>query len=223
MFNSEVYIRLNMKRKTELIEIVKRLEGLQTAESAAKALSVKKRTAVNILSKLRKKGFVKYYSAGRKKRIYKISAINPKFAEYPSMYDIINKHSKIKAAEPARHIIHGKKPTIEEAIIFALKSQNFRLILASLSLFAYIKNWSMLNGLAKKNKAQRQVGALHELSRLFIKARKIDKRTKDSMLKGKGSKYIYGKIKTKEFFDIAKKWRVEIPFKKQDLIRLKTG
>ena len=212
-----------MRRKTELVEIAKKTEGLQTIESIMAILKVKKRTAVNYISKLKKEGFVKYFSAGRKKRIYRITTIKPKFGNYPSVHEIINRYSKIKVIEPARYIIHVRKATAEEAIVFALKTQNFRLILASISLFAHIKNWKLLNDIAKKYRLQRQIGALYDLSRLFIKTRRMDKRARESMLRGKGSKYIYDKIKTKEFFGIARKWKVEIPFKTQDLIRLKTG
>ena len=212
-----------MRRKIELTDVAKKIEGLQTIESIMAILKVRKRTAVNYISKLKKEGFVKYFSAGRKKRIYRITTIKPKFGNYPSVHEIINRYSKIKVIEPARYIIHGRKATAEEAIVFALKTQNFRLILASISLFAHIKNWKLLNDIAKKHRLQRQIGALYDLSRLFIKTRRMDKRAMESMLRGKGSKYIYDKIKTKEFFGIAKKWKVEIPFKSQDLIRLKTG
>ena len=212
-----------MRRKKDLIETVKKLEGLQTVESIAEALKVNKRTATNIISKLRKRGYVEYYSAGRNKRIYKIGIIKSKFKGEKGLYDIVNKYSKIKVQEPYKHIIHGKKLAIEEALVLALKSQNFKLILASLNLFAHIKNWKLLNNLAKKNKLQRQVGALYDVTKQFIKVKRMDKRTRNSMLKGKGNKYIYDKIKIKEFFDIAKKWRIGIPFKTQDLIRLKTG
>lgn len=212
-----------MRRKIELTDVAKKVEGLQTIESIMAILKVKKGTAVNYMSKLKKKGFVKYFSAGRKKRIYRITTIKPRFGDYPSVHEIINKYSKIKVIEPVRYIIHGRKATAEEAVVFALETQNFRLILASISLFSHIKNWKLLNDIAKKHGLQRQIGALYDLSRLFVKTRRMDKRTGESMLRGKGSKYIYDKIKTKEFSGIAKKWKVEIPFRTQDLIRLRTG
>ena len=162
-----------------------------------------------------------YYSAGRNKRIYSISPIKPKFKE--SLYEFINKYSKIKVSEPYRTILHGEKMSPEKAMILALKSQNFRLILASLNLFKHIKNWKHLNELAKKEQLQRQIGALYDLSREIIKVRKIDKRINNSLLNGKGKKYIYSNIKTREYFNIAKKWRVEIPFNKKDIERLKIG
>ena len=204
-----------------MFEIMKKLAGLQTAESVARALKVKKRTAINYIWKLRKKGYVEYYSAGRNKRIYKIG-IKPKFDKEKDLYEFINKYSKIKVGQIYRHIIH-EKLSPEKAIVLALKSGNFRLILASLNLFRKIENWKMLNNIAKKNNLQRQIGALYDLARKFIKVRRIDKRIRNSILLGKGEKYIYYKIKTKDFKDIAKIWRVEIPFKKEDLMRLKIG
>lgn len=211
-----------MRPKKEIFEIVKKLEGLQTIESTMKILKVKRKTAINYISKLRKKGFLEYFSAGRNKRVYKISPIKSKL-KGDNLYDIVNKYSKIKVNEPYRHILHDKKLRVEEALVLSLKSQNFKLILSSLNLFNHIEKWSLLNRIAKKHKLQRQVGALYDIARLFIKIKRMDKRTRKSMLKGEGSRYIYDRIKTKDFFDIAKKWKVEIPFKKNDLIRLKTG
>lgn len=212
-----------MKRKISMEQTVKKLWGLQTAESVMKILKIKKRTAINYISKLRKKGYVEYYSAGRKKRIYRIGAIKSRFNENEGVYGIINKYSKIKVNEPHKYIIHGRKIKPEEALVLALKTQNFKLILASLSLFNHIKNWKLLNQFAEKYNLQRQVGALYYLAKLFIRTRRMDIRTRKSMLKGKGNRYIYNRVKTKDFFDIAKKWKVEIPFNKNDLMRLKTG
>jgi len=211
-----------MKRKRDVSEIAKKLEGLQTVESITKILKVKRRTAINYVSSLKKKGYVIYYSAGKNKRIYKISTIKPQL-KGENLYEFINKYSKIKVNEPYKHVLHNKKLTAEEAIVLSLKSQNFRLILASLNLFRKIKDWKLLNKNAKKEGVQRQVGALYDTARLFIRVKRMDKRTEKSMLKGKGKKYIYDRIKTKEFFDVAKKWKVEIPFKKEDLLKLKTG
>lgn len=211
-----------MKPKKDIFEIVRKLEGLQSVESIMKILGVKRKTAINYISELRKRGYVEYYSAGRNKRIYKISVIKSKLGG-ENLYEIINKYSKIKVNESCKHIFHNKKLKVEEALVLALKTQNFRLIIASLNLFNHIKNWKLLNEVAKKHRVQRQIGALYDVTSLFIKIKKMDNRIKKSMLKGKGDKYIYDKIKTKEFFNIAKKWKVEIPFKKNDLIRLKTG
>lgn len=212
-----------MRHKTDLLRIIKKLEGLQTIDTIMKILNIKRQTAINYISQLRKKGYVEYYSAGRSKRIYKISIIKSKFKENNGVYNIINKYSKIKVAEPYAYFIHNKKLTNEEALVLALRSQNFKLILASLNLFAHIKDWKLLNKIAKKYKLQRQVGALYELARQFIRTKRMDERIKKSMQKGKGEKYIYAKIKTKDFNAIAKKWRVEIPFRNSDLMRLKTG
>ncbi|OGJ19050.1 hypothetical protein A3K73_04500 [Candidatus Pacearchaeota archaeon RBG_13_36_9] len=211
-----------MKLKKDLSEIAKKLEGLQTIESIMKILKVKRKTAINYVSNLKKNGYTTYYSAGKKKRIYQINTIKPQL-KGDNLYGFINKYSKIKVNEPYKHILHNKKLTAEEAIVLALKSQNFRLILASLNLFRKVKNWRLLNEAAKKQEVQRQIGALYEVAKAFIRVKRMDKRTEKSMLKGKGEKYIYDKIKTKEFFEISKKWRVEIPFRKEDLLRLKTG
>ncbi len=211
-----------MKHKIPIIEIAKKLEGFQTVDTVMEILKIKKRTAINYISKLKKLGYVNYYSAGQNKRIYKISPIKPHFNK-EGLYEFINKYSKIKVREPYKYIIHNKKLTPELAIIEALKSQNFKLILASLNLFRHIKNWKLLNKIAREHKFQRQIGALYNIAKLFIRVRKIDKRIEKSMLKRKSKRYIYGRIKSKDFQEIGKKWKVEIPFKKEDLMRLKTG
>lgn len=212
-----------MKNKQDVFKILKQLEGLQTIESIARALDIKKRTAINLVSKLRKKGYVKYFSAGRKKRIYSISTLKTRLNGNPGLYETINNYSKIKVLEPHKEIVHNRKLSLEKAVVLALKEQNFRLILASMFLFKHIRNWKLLNEEARKESLQRQIGALYDLSRKFLRARRMDKRTRKSLLNGKGNRFIFGRIKTKAFFDIAKKWEIEIPFTEQDLIRLKTG
>lgn len=214
---------IKMRVKKPLFEKAKKLEGMQTIESIMKILDISKRTAINYVSNLKKQGYIEYFSAGRKRRIYKISPIKTRFKGNLGLYETINKHSKIKINSPYKHIIHDKKLKPEKALVLALKTQDFRIILASLNLFRFVKDWKFLNKEAKKEKLQRQIGALYDLAKKFIKVRKIDRRIERSMLNAKGKKYIYEKVKTKEFFDIAKKWRVEIPFQTQDLMRLKIG
>jgi len=78
-----------MREKISIEEQVKKLHGLQTIESISDTNKISKKSAINLVSKLKKKGYVAYYSAGRNKRIYSISPIKPKFKE--SLYEFINK------------------------------------------------------------------------------------------------------------------------------------
>src|SRR3989338_2015409 len=99
-----------------LNETAKALEGLQTADTIAKKLWISKRTAVNIIWKLRKKGLVETGYGKRKIRIYKISRIKKPDLGYKGLYEVINKNSRLKIFAKEAHRIHDHKLTIEEAI-----------------------------------------------------------------------------------------------------------
>ena len=136
------------------IEIAKKLEGLHTLETAAKALNVKKSTTVKILSILRKEGFVETSGGGKKPRLYKISPIRIVGKEHIGIYDLINKYSKVKLWEPYKHKVVDRNLSIEEAIPMAvdtaIKERNFRLVLAVLGLFNHIKDWPKFCHYSKK-------------------------------------------------------------------------
>lgn len=198
-------------------ELAKRIEGFQTVFSVVKILNINNRTAINYLHELKKRGYLKVSRGRNKIRMYYIKPyIKPKVG-YPSMYDIINKYSKVKLSPRYNYISHYQI-SIEEALIQVLNSQDFRTILASLGLFNYV-NWSKLYKLAKKEKIARNVGALYDLIRKIIRIKKMDKRTRNALLRSEGKKYIIKKFKlrSKDFGDLEKIWKVFIPFNKEDL------
>ena len=204
------------------IEIAKKLEGLNTLEMAMKNLNVRKSTAIKILSILRKDGFVETSGGGKMPRIYKISPIRVAGKEHLGLYDIINRYSKVKLREPYKHKVIDRNLSIEEAIPMAIKEANFRLALASLGLFNFVKNWSKLCYYSKKYNVARRVGALYDVSRIIMKTKNIDKRTRKSLLKGKDkSRFIIKPHKPKYFKEIEKIWGVYVPFNKADLMRYK--
>ena len=204
------------------IEIAKRLEGINTLKMVRENLNVQKSTAIKMLSLLRKEGFVETSGGGKKPRLYTISPIRIAGKEHLGLYDIINKYSKIKLFKPFEHKVMDRKLSIEEAIPMAVKEGNFRLVLAALGLFNYVKDWSRLCYYSKKYNVMRKVGALYEIARSYMKTRRMDERTKKSLLKGKEKdKFIIKPIKAKDFKDIGKKWKVYIPFNKADLMRYK--
>ena len=84
----------------ESIEIAKKLEGVSTLEMISKKLKIKKSTAVKIISKLRKEGFVETSGGGKQPRLYRIRPIRIAGKERTGIYDVINKHSRVKIAEP---------------------------------------------------------------------------------------------------------------------------
>ncbi len=212
-----------MREKIDTFELAKKLEGMHTAETIASALNVSKRTAINAASRLRKEGYLHYYSAGRNKRIYQISPMRFRLLGRPGLYETINKYSKMKLKEPFKHVIHDRKFSIEEALVLAINSGNIRLVLSSLNLFAHVKNWSLLNNLAKRYKLQRNIGALYDVSKLIIKVKRMDERTRNSLLIGNGREYIIKELSSKDFKSLEEKWKVKIPLNYNDISRLRTG
>lgn len=204
------------------IEIAKRLEGINTLKMVMKELNVRKSTAIKMLSLLRKEGFVETSGGGKKPRLYTISPIRIAGKEHLGLYDIINKYSKIKLFKPFEHKVMDRRLSIEEAIPMAIKEGNFRLTLASLGLFNFVRDWKKLHYFAKKYDVRKEVGALYDVARTWMKVRKMDERTRKSLLKGKIRKrFIIRHAKSKDFKDIEKKWNVYIPFNRADLVRYK--
>lgn len=201
-----------MKKKTSL----RKLEGMHTAETAAETLGISRQSAINLLSKLKKEGYVTTSGGGRQKRIYKITMRKQRKRE-KGMFDIINKYSpNMKIAEWYDHQVHGEY-TAEDALLDAIETKSFRAILASLRLFNHITDWKKLYTLAKKRDIWQQTGALYDLSKIYFRVRKKPK----NYLGRKFSKrkYIIRKYVTKEnkFRSIEKKWNIGIPFRKGDM------
>ncbi len=195
------------------LELLRKLEGLHTIETAAKTLNVKIGTMRNILTKLKREG----YATGRGKnpRLYKITTIKQR-KRGKGMYTLINKYSKMKLAEPYIHEVHGEYEA-EDAIIDAIQTRSFRVILASLRLFNHVKNWKKLYREAKRKQIWNKVGALYDLARMHIKTRKMPKKYGKPIKREK--KYMIRDYKTKEekYSWIKDKWNVEIPFRKGDM------
>lgn len=203
-------------------KLIKQLEGVQNIESIMDKLKISRRTAINYVSLLRREGYLRNYSGGRKKRLYIIKLIKRKEIGYPDIYEIINKYSRIGLITRKEYIRYDKNLTIEEVIIEAIKTKEYRTILAVLDLFKRVKNWSLLGKLAIKEKLGRKVGALYDVARTIIKTKRMDLRTKKTLLKSKvKTKFIIPKLRGKNFIDIEKTWKVYIPFNKSDLERYK--
>jgi hypothetical protein len=202
----------------KLIQLAKRLEGLQTADSIAVNLDVDKRTAVNYVWQLRKKGYVETVYGKRKIRMYKISPIRHIKSGYPGLYEFLNQNSKIKIYPPYANRIYDHKPTAEEMIVKAVQTGDFRTVLSALNLFNKIKDWALLSELAKKENVGRKIGALYDTARTIIRARRMDERTRKSLLKSEvDSKFIIKNARTKDLNHIEKVWNVYLPFNKADL------
>src|SRR3989344_9705533 len=116
----------------DLIKLAKKLEGLQTVSTTSKILNVGRRTAINYLWKLRKKGFVQTIYGKRKIRMYSISPLKRKETGYPGLYEFLNENSKIKINPPYIERIYDHRPTAEEMLVRAVKTGHSRTILSSL-------------------------------------------------------------------------------------------
>lgn len=202
----------------DLIQLAKRLEGLQTADSVAKNLDIGRRTAINYIWALRKEGYVETIYGKRKIRMYKISPIRPIKSGYPGLYEFLNQNSKIKIYPPYINRIYDHKPTAEEMIVKAVKTGDFRTVLAALNLFNKIKDWHLLSEIAKKENVGRKIGALYDAAKTIIRVRKMDERTRKSLLKSRiDSKFIVESARTRDLQDVEKTWKVHLPFNKADL------
>ncbi|MBI2507799.1 hypothetical protein HYV89_02495 [Candidatus Woesearchaeota archaeon] len=202
--------------------ILRSLEGLNTIDLVARKLNVKKNTAIKKLHELRKLGFVETSGGGKQPRLYRISRRKMLKIGNPGLYDVINKNSPIKLSRTYEERIVGRKLSIEEVLIRAIKTEKYRVIMASLALFNKVKDIPMLYKLAKRENVRRKLGALYEVARRVIKTRRIGDKYLRLMLNAKNEKaFIIPNVKSKDFRDIENKWKVYIPFNKQDLWRLK--
>ena len=175
---------------------------------------------MNYVSLLRKKGNIKETIYGsRKIRMYKVKTLKEREAGNPGFYEILDKNSKVRIYSPYEDDrIYGRKLSIEEAIIIAINTKEFRTILASLGLFGKVKNWPKLNYYANKNNVGRKVGALYDVAKTVIKVKRMDKRIRNSLLKSEvDNKYIIKNMKSKNLGHIEKIWNIYLPFNKADL------
>ncbi|MBI5393575.1 hypothetical protein HZA96_06940 [Candidatus Woesearchaeota archaeon] len=193
-----------------------KLEGLHTIETAAEKLNITRQSALNLLVKLKKQEYATVQGAGRKKRLYTISMRKQRKRDI-GMFDIINKYSPHMKINPwYDHQVHGVY-TVEDALIDAIETKSFRIILASLHLFKHIKDWPKLYKLAKEKSSWQKVGALYDVARMFMKIRKMPERYRGSKWKTLSCLIPPYETKEKEFYSIRDKWKINIPFRFGDL------
>lgn len=206
----------------KMVELLRKIEGKHTVDTLANTLKLGKGATTNIISKLRKQGYLKTQGGGKQKRIYTIS--QKKIVEgEKNLFGIINKYSKFKLIPIFKHEVFGVY-TVENAICDAIQTKNFRVIFSSLYLFNHIKDWTRLHKIAKTKNIVRELGSLYDLSRYFIKTKKMPANIRRSLKKEMGKKIIIIKdLKTNS--EIAKKiekqWNIILPFSKQDLEELR--
>jgi DNA-binding PadR family transcriptional regulator len=204
----------------ESIKLAKRLEGLQTVESVQEELKVARSTAIKLLHQLRKDGFLTTSGGRKQKRLYNISPEG--FRKEAGMFDIINRYSKVKIAMPFEHKVIGRKLSVEETIVRAISSKQYRIILTSLGLFNHVKDWFKLYNYAKQFNACHDIGALYDVARTMIRVRKMNKKVRILLKEHKEKqKFIIPGLRSKDFKDIEEYWKIKIPLNKADLMRYK--
>lgn len=198
--------------KMDYSGILIKLEGLQTIETVAEILHLRRQSALNLLSKLKKEDYVTASGGGRQKKIYKITLTKQRKRDF-GMFDTINKYSSIKVAPWYDHQVHGSYGP-EEALIDALETKSFRVILASLCLFNHIEDWPKLYQLAKEKDSWQKIMALYDLARLFLRVRKIPERYR----RFKAKHWLkLTQLRKKNFPEISQRWKVYLPFNRKDI------
>ena len=198
--------------------LVEYIQGFYTLETFAQRLRINKTKAIYILYRLRKLGLVETSYGAGKKRLYYISLRNKWNGK--SYTEMINENSPIQLASSSPHYVHGRIPSYEELLIYAIKQRDIRYLIASLGLFTKIKNWSRLYKLAKKEELLAQIVALYEVAKKFVrKIKKMPKRFKNNWFRNKSKKFVYmiSPLSSDNFQDIEKRWKIYIPLNVSDL------
>jgi len=153
------------------------MEGKYTLELFAEERGLTKNSALNLLSKLKKQGYVKVSGGGRQKRIYTI--YNTPQEDANGFYTIVNKYSPEKLIPRFKHIVRGRY-TIEHAIIDGIQIGDIRTLNATKYLFYHVKNWKRLFDLAKKHQVLTKLYELYQSAKKEIKVKRIPKRYEKS-------------------------------------------
>ena len=153
--------------------VISDIEGKQTVESVAEKLKIKKTSAINLLSRLKKQGKVTVSGGGKQKRIYTISKLP--IREPNGFYKTVNKYSEIKLVPKFEHHIHGNY-TVEKAVIDGILIGDSRTLEATSYLFKRIINWKKLFELAKQRGLAEEVHRLYGIAKQNFKCRTMPKR-----------------------------------------------
>ena len=202
-------------------DTLRTIEGLHTEETLMKALAIKRQSVKNLLTKLKKEHHMTVWAKG-KKRIYKITIAKQRPRSL-GMFDILNKYNPNFQLQPwYDHQVHGEY-TVEDAIVDAVKTKSFRVLLSTLKLYNHVTNWVTLYHLAKKNNCWNQVGALYDVARLHERVRHIPKRYRPNTSEKKH--FLLQRnypTSNKQYKPIEKKWNVPIPFLEGDIKKVIT-
>ena len=200
--------------KTE--EALRKLEGLHTIETAMDALGMKRQSALNLLCRLKKEGYVRTQGGHKQKRWYWVS-MKKQYPRSLGMFDILNRHNPhFQIAEWYDHQVHGHY-SVEDVIVDAVQTRSSRPILTTLRLFNSVADWKRLYELAKEKGCWQQVGALYDLARMHLRVRRIP-RAYAKVQRWKGEWKQLTMLRNRDNFpEIQEKWGVHIPFNRNDV------
>ncbi|MFP4524510.1 MAG: hypothetical protein ACLFO2_04350 [Candidatus Woesearchaeota archaeon] len=148
-------------------------EGKYTVESFARQQGLRRQSAINLLSKLRKQGLVTTSGGGSQKRIYTIT--NKPQEVTNGFYTLVNAYSPEKLVPKFKHRVVGKYDA-ERAIIDGILIGDARTLEATAYLFKRVKNWKRLFDLAKEKGVVEDVHRLYERARQTVKCKAMPKR-----------------------------------------------
>lgn len=201
--------------------ITKALEGIRTIEDVQEKLKLEKDRAIYVLHILRKLGYLKTKYLPNKKRLYYISLRNKQDAiSYLEAFNNEMPAASLRISDIEDYFVHGRTIRVEEQLVYALKKGTVRFVISALYLFRKIEDWSYLYQLAKEEHLVRQIAALYEVARMFVrKVRKMPRRFKRLASPKKEDTYawIIKGISSDNFKNIEKKWKVYIPLNSSDL------
>lgn len=148
------------------------VEGKFTVETFAKEKGLSRQSAINLISKLKKRGYVETTGGGKQKRIYTIYKTPRRKSN--GFYSVINKYSANKLNPKFEHIVIGNY-TIEHAIIDGIEIGDVRTLDATTNLFRHVKNWKRLFELAKKHELTNEVRALYRKALTKTRCKRMPK------------------------------------------------
>jgi DNA-binding MarR family transcriptional regulator len=203
-------------------KLAESLQGIYTLGTLAEKLKVNRSKAIYVIHRLRKLGVVKTNYGAKKKRIYYISLKNKQRGiSYTERINGVSPSVSYAIVVPVdAYYVHGRMPSYEESLIYAIKQRDVRYLIASLILFRKISDWSLLYSLAKKENLVREVCALYEIARRVVrKIKRMPKRFLNLAQKRKTKQfhYIVDRLSSDDFKDIKKRWKVYIPLNRADL------
>jgi len=201
--------------------IITIIEGTRTIDDVREKLKIDRSKAIYLLHRLRRLGYIRTKYLPNKKRIYSISPLNRQSGVgYLEAFNENMPNASLRIGGNDDYFVYGRKLKAEDELIYALKKHTIRYVISSLFLFRKIEDWSRLYRLAKKENLTRQISALYDVARIFVrKVRKMPKRFRRLTIPKKNEKYIFivKGFYSENFKNIEKRWKVYIPLNRADL------